>query len=150
MVKHNPKAVLEPPETILEKIRDEIGKNNYLTALFLESSGMEAYLISLLSLSSNSKNNNVEKSAEDSVGRLGFNYLIAINNMLDNVDNQLYKALSKFYSGRNEIAHYLIGIDFNDPEVNNQIKSLTLNGLDLIKKLSALHKIKLDSKSNQT
>jgi predicted nuclease of restriction endonuclease-like (RecB) superfamily len=150
MVKHNPKAVLEPPETILEKIKNEINKNNYLTALFFESSAMEGYLISLISLSSASENKNLEKGVEDNVGRLGFTYLIAINNMLANIDNKLYKNLSKFYSGRNEIAHYLIGIDFNDTEVNFQIKTLTLNGLDLIKRLSLIHKTKLNKKSNQT
>lgn len=148
MVKHNPKAVLGSPEIIIEKIKTEINKNNHLTALFLESSVMESYLISLISLSSTSENNNLEKGVEDNVGRLGFTYLIAINNMLANIDNKLYRELSKFYSGRNEFAHYLIGIDFSDTNVNNQLKILTTQGLDLIKKLAVLHKTRLDKKTS--
>ncbi|MCL5093075.1 MAG: hypothetical protein M1128_01240 [Candidatus Marsarchaeota archaeon] len=146
MVKHNPKAVLGPPEMIIGKIETEINKSNNLTALFLESSAMESYLISLISLSSTSENNNLGKGVEDNVGRLGFTYLIAINNMLANIDNKLYKDLSNFYSGRNEFAHYLIGIDFNDIDTDNKLKTLTIKGLDLIKKLAALHKTRLDKK----
>ena len=107
---------------------------------------MESYLISLISLSSTSENNNLGKGVEDNVGRLGFTYLIAINNMLANIDNKLYKDLSNFYSGRNEFAHYLIGIDFNDIDTDNKLKTLTIKGLDLIKKLAALHKTRLDKK----
>ena len=148
MVKHNPKAVLGSPEIIIEKIKTEINKNNHLTALFLESSAMESYLISLISLSSTSENNNLEKGVEDNVGHLGFSYLIAINNMLANIDNKLYRELSKFYSGRNGFAHYLIGIDFSDMDVKNQLKTLTTQGLYLIKKLAASHKARLDKKTS--
>ena len=141
MIDYKPLPVLEP-KMILDVIESAIEQDNNIYALFLESSALEGYLSSLLIISRISKGKPY-KGVTDSIEKMNFRTLLSVNNVLGNIDNDLYKSLNKFYDERNKIAHYMIGIDFNDASVNNSFKTLNNSGLKLCIELSKIHETKL-------
>jgi len=141
MIDHKPKPIDEP-KVILEVIENAIKQNDNIYALFLESSALESYLSSLLIIS---RISNVEpdKGAADSIEKMNFRTLLIVNNVLGNIDNNLYKRLNKFYDNRNKIAHHMIGIDFNDMEMDKSIRLLNDEGFKLCTEVSRIHESKL-------
>lgn len=87
----------------------------------------------------------IEKNVIDFIDRMNFIALVNVNNILGNIDYDLYKGLTIFYTERNEFAHNMIGIDFNDTDVIASVKTLTSRGLDLCRKISKIHDQKLGS-----
>jgi hypothetical protein len=143
MIKHNPRALFEPPELILEKIKNEIRKNNYLPALFLEASAIEGYLISLIRFSGIQRNK-IKKESEQLLERMQISHSVNTNYILGNIDGSLYKKITTFNTERNKFAHNLIGIDFNDPNFMPELKDLTKKGLCLCEELSKIHFAKIN------
>lgn len=149
MVKHDAKIVLAPPETLLKKIETEINNLNWLPALFLEASTIEAYLTSLIFLSS-PKGINAEfsKSVTDYINKMHFIAIININSILGHIDDTLYKQLTSFNAKRNDYVHYLIGINFSDTETDTELKNLVKKGLILCRTVAEIHSNKLKRLKN--
>ncbi len=135
----NPRAVESAPETIIPKIEKE---KSSIAALFLESSAIESYLSSFISLTGKKMSKGTHtphNGVEESIKKMGFNQLLSITNDLGVINDNLYKKLNNFAERRNQIAHNLIGIDLDAIENTNEIKSLVSIGLELCKSLSKLH-----------
>ncbi len=139
MTNNSPRIVESAPETIIPKIEKE---TNHIAALFLETSAIEGYLSSFISLVGKLISNNKNaphKDVEKNVDKMPAIQLLNINNELGTIDNDLYTEISKFLEKRNKIAHSLIGVDLHSLNKEMEIKNLVKEGLQLCKKISALH-----------
>ena len=146
MVNHNPKVLLDPPEMILGKIEIEIQNKNWIYALFLEASAIEGYLNSLIALSGTTI---LKKASKNFLDKMSFISLVNMNNILGNINDTLYKKLTKFGDQRNVFAHYLIGIDFKDPKVNDEARGLISEGLKLCQELADIQTNKLNLRTSK-
>ena len=143
MINYKKRLPVKEPKIILKVIEDAIKQNDNIYALFLESSALESYLSSMLIISRKS-NEKPYKGVIDSIQKMNFRTLLTVNNVLGNIDNDLYKRLNKFYDERNKIAHEMIGIDFNDAQNNESIKFIIDEGFKLCAEVSKIHESKLE------
>lgn len=142
MINYKKRLPVKEPKIILKVIEDAIKQNDNIYALFLESSALESYLSSILIILRRS-NEKPYKGIIDSIQKMNFRTLLTVNNVLGNINNDLYKRLNKFYDERNKIAHDMIGIDFNDAQNNESIKSIIDEGFKLCTEVSKIHESKL-------
>jgi hypothetical protein len=125
----------ENPETILGKIEDAMKERNYILSLFLEHSTLESYVSELI-LMANGKQEEIAKTPLDTYKRINFDTLLSLSYILRYLDHNLYSRLKKFSKERNKFVHNLIGYDFKDPKIKNEVKKLATDGLDLCKVIS--------------
>lgn len=142
-VKYDPADVPEPV-TVLDKIKREIDQRNYIHALFLEASALESYLSSLIRVTG-LVSKKLPKKVESAYNRMSFNNLLAVNVVLGNIGDELYRRLADFNSKRNEYAHNLIGFNFENHDEGEEIINTTSSGLDLCLEVDELHKNALEN-----
>ena len=128
----------EHPETFLTKIESAIGEGNYIFSLFLEHSALESYLSDLI-LITNGPPIRVPNTTIEAFKRINFEHTMSLNNLLGNIDNDLYGRIKGFNKERNKFVHGLIGVDFTDSEISKKVKKLSSEGLSLCKIVSKIY-----------
>ncbi len=125
----------ENPETILGKIEEAMKDRNYILSLFLEHSTLESYVSELI-LMANDRQEEITETPLETYKRINFDALLSLSYILRYLDQNLYSRLKKFNKARNKFVHNLIGYDFKDPKIKNEVEKLAIDGLDLCKIIS--------------